>query len=145
MYKRFRLLHFHVFPLVPPDKGRRNFANGLMKGVTRNVRPPCYFVGSKLIHPANPLMYEPNPARSPLIALSCLAHVTSSREPGLFGFSIKSYFPLRKCIYRAKPTSYRFVKHESQRDWNVLFDPQNIWDRYDVCFSFCWEFIDTFA
>lgn len=63
--------HIYIIYRFLRDEITKEFCKRPYKRVTRN-KASLLFVGSKLIHPANPLMYEPNPARSPLIALSCL-------------------------------------------------------------------------
>lgn len=68
---------------------RKEFCKRPYKRRNVQYRPLCYFVGSKLIHPANPLMYEANPARSPLIALSCLLDAVGTQD-------------LRPCVYIVK-------------------------------------------
>lgn len=89
----------------------KNFANGLIKRVMP-IRPLCYFVGSKLIHPANPFMYEPNPTRSPLIALSCVVDVFILAKIRFKTQTVNAIIN-KRWQSLPEPTSYRFVKQAS--------------------------------
>lgn len=109
----------------------------LIKLTSRNIRSLCYFVGSKLIHPANPLMYEPNPARSPLIALSCL--VDDNCVSKIHRYACV----LRATIYYQKQevtgTHVVSVCKTSEPTWLECF----IWPlehmRLVWCMFFCWH------
>ena len=109
----------------------------LIKFASRNMRSLCYFVGSKLIHPANPLMYEPNPARSPLIALSCLVDRYHVSKYNRYNFIIRAIMNKQK--REVTGTHVVSVCKTSGPTWLECFIWPSEHMRLVWCMFFCWR------